>query len=241
MKVLLLMIYLFSSLLCRADDIFIIFAKKEEEKKTRGFNLVDWLSTKKRIALMDQWLALNTSAVIFESLWEIGQSDYDLKKNDEIENEKNKGTMGHVGAFVTIFGVEYAYHQMDTEDIEDLKGSLRLLGSAYQTTHLNLEYGQKKWSIDQGDTYKNPYLGGHLNFYLLNFLGLEAHYKEYQEHESKLGKKVSGDYFSYGGFLDLSFIRMTYRIFSENLNIKEDINTLTDKRKGAEVLLSLFL
>ena len=49
-----------------AEGVYTVIVKKQEEKKSSRWSLADWLVTKKKIALMDQWLALNSSTTWFE-------------------------------------------------------------------------------------------------------------------------------------------------------------------------------
>ncbi|MBF0205868.1 MAG: hypothetical protein HQK53_03180 [Oligoflexia bacterium] len=237
-----------------ADDIVVMVLKKEEQKKNRGWNLTDWLLTKQKMSLMDQWLSLHSSATVFEGI--IGENYQKYKLNaEEIQDKEQEAKEGQFSLFVTILGIELSYNTNSEYDKSTtMQGQvvLRIFGRSIQGTHITIHYGYQQKKIEnsndttQNDTFKNYYLGGDLNFYLMRYFGLEGLYRLYSKNKSENGVNRDGFYSEYGAFLDIRFVRLYGDIFKEkNYYSFNDPNSgitsfSTDIRRGFKVGIKIF-
>ncbi|WP_372656157.1 hypothetical protein [Halobacteriovorax sp.] len=193
-----------------AEGVYTVIVKKQEEKKSSRWSLADWLVTKKRIALMDQWLALNSSTTWFEYIFDYAAGDLDEYQENELER---------FGAslYLKFLGLEYSRNNFSAlENKSEYKLNLLLLGSSVQSTHIRGFYGKRKDS-----TYSQDLYGGSLTLYIASFLGTELNYTKLKEAKSSDGlSTVEGERVEYGVFLELSFIRLYLNNFKERNSFK---------------------
>src|SRR2546430_2360434 len=57
-----LILVMLTPVVSRADDIYTIVVKKQEEKAKTRWNISDWLETRDKMRLMDLWLAIHSPA-----------------------------------------------------------------------------------------------------------------------------------------------------------------------------------
>lgn len=223
-----------------SNDVFVVIMQKQQAKQNTSWNLVDWMLTKKRIALMDQWLALNTSANIFEFMAYGSNSEYKYKEANTSSSIQNKFERGGAGAYASILGLESEYEKSNesSETILAL-AALRLIGTSSQGTNLSLEYGMKKFDFSN-EEFKNQFYGAHLTLYLLSFLGIEGKYRNYLKDSSSLSRDVTGFYREATGFIDISFFRIFGSLFKESLYFEENSIKNKDVRYGKILGLKLF-
>ena len=223
-----------------AEDVWTVIIKKQEQKKNNSWSLVDWLGTKKKIALMDQWLAVNsTSTPFFEGYIGGEITNYDFLHGSQASIEY-KFHRHFLGLYFSILGFEFAIEDSN----ENYKGTnynlaLRLLGSSAQGTHLNLEIGKRKFEISGGDTFENTFIGANLNFYLVNFLGLEGTYRSYMNAKSALGFDTTGALIEYGAFLDIWALRASFLTFKETYEVSSS-TPYEDSREGVRLNFKFF-
>lgn len=188
-----------------AEGVYTVIVKKQEEKKSSRWSLADWLVTKKRIALMDQWLALNSSTTWFEYI-------FDYAAGDINEFQENRFERFGASLYIKFLGLEYSKNNFTTlENKDEYKLNLLLLGSSVQSTHIRGFYGKRSDS-----TYSQDLYGGSITLYLANFLGTEFSYTKLQETTSSDGlSTVEGERVEYGVFLELSFLRIYFNKFKE--------------------------
>ena len=223
-----------------AEDVWTVIIKKQEQKQNNSWSLLSWLGTKKKIALMDQWLAVNSTATPFFEGYiggEVTNYDYLHGTNSKLEQKFHRHFLG---LYFSIIGFEYSIEDSN----EDYKGSaynlaLRLLGSSVQGTHLNLELGSRKLEIDGGDTFNNTFVGANLNLYLVDFLGLEGTYRSYFDAQSTLGYDTTGSLVEYGAFLDIWALRASFLIFKEIYEVSA-ATSYEDSREGARLNFKFF-
>ena len=88
------------------EGVYTVIIKKQQEKKSTRWTLSDWLATKKRMALMDQWLALNTKTTLFEarlggSMGDVeettAESPISKKQTSRYQAQLNKNSIGLIG------------------------------------------------------------------------------------------------------------------------------------------------
>lgn len=241
MKKIFLALLLLSQNIFADDNIFIIIAKKQEEKKRTSWSLSDWMMTKKKIALMDQWLALNSSPDNFEFYLEGYEQKYKPESSTSgVNTIKSKKTLdaGSLGAYYKIFGVSGGYGESnDKSSFYDGQLNLRLFGTSIQTTHLNASFGRKHFNRDQN--YDNWYWGGSATLYLLPFLGGEANYRRY------IGSKTTnthsqGYIFEPGAFLDIFMLRLFATYSKEVMDLESNAIKTRETRKGWKLGVRIF-
>lgn len=214
--------------LVSAEDIIIIVAKKQQAKKRTRWTLADWFATKKKMALMDQWLALNSSANIFEFYLgaDTNQYSFNSQTNNIGSNIDRRSNRIAFSAYVTILGVKYEYDRSNEKYIaQSADLNLRLLGNAAQATNLTISYGVRK--LRSTAKFQNQYWGAHLTFYLLSVFGFESQYRNYL-----LNNGLNGRLKEVGAFIDISFLRLYGTWFKETLNIREENAFTAENREG---------
>ncbi len=60
------------------EGVYTVIIQKQQAKASSRWTLGDWLATKKKMALMDQWLALHSSTQIFELYLGGGEGHFDI-------------------------------------------------------------------------------------------------------------------------------------------------------------------
>ncbi|MBF0360915.1 MAG: hypothetical protein HQK49_07880 [Oligoflexia bacterium] len=151
------------------DGIYILAIKKVEAKKSRGWNLAEWLFTKRKMELMDQWLALHSS-FDFEFVLHGGANQYNLEKSstvtnldntsdsDNNSNNYNSGTIkknmifGTLGVYYRLFGLEGGFVKSNEKYLSQYANlAIRIFGVAVQSSNITLHYGLQQISYDTPD------------------------------------------------------------------------------------------
>lgn len=216
----LLLIGLFFSTLqiTRADDVYTVIIKKQEAKSQSRWSLGEYLLLKQRISLMDQWLSLNTEENIFEL--KLGASKVNHEQKLKLQNSTQNKTYSEnsydLGIYLFFMGIELTSQNFSSQ-IKDLKKSLslRLLGSSLQSTNLFLKFGQSDIEDNQ-NKYSVNFFEVSTNIYLLSFLGVSYSYLKSDKDSvtSSNSNYIKMQNSSYGGFIDLLFLRLSYEKFS---------------------------
>jgi hypothetical protein len=237
----LLLSSLFISLETKADDVFVIIMKKQEQKRQRGFDMVSWLATKKQMALMDQWLAMNTSANLFEFFIGGGKTEYDL--THLLATTPQKGNFGRLGAYYTILGAEGEFESSDEKfEMTTAQIALRLFGTSNQGTNLTAHFGgRQKELFRENRRHQNLFYGGRINLYLLSFLGAEGVYRNYLPETNNDNIKSHGELIEYGAFIDLLFLRISWSLFREKTHYKLPNSNYMDLHKGTHLGATIFM
>ncbi len=209
MRSLICIIFLLMVTAAQADDVFVIVMQKQQEKREKGWSLLGWMETKKKVALMDQWLALNSAPSAPEFYFNIDTARY------KYLGSRYNLYRGSVGAFISIFGIEAEYESSE-EKYSKLASqlSVRILGSSNQYTNITLHYGYR----DFRDTH-NQYVGANLTLNILSFVGVNASYNRH------LTGSNSGDGYTLGPFVDLVFFRIYAHWFKETVANIESTGT----------------
>lgn len=241
MKSLLCFLFLFSSINAFSqDEVYTVIIRKQEQKKQSRWSLADWLATKKRIALMDQWLALNTESNLFEFVLDYSKNTFDQNQNG-VTNEFDSD-VGKLKMYVTFLGLELEGESNKSEiETRKLNLSARILGSSAQTTHFNLLFGKKWINTKSYDDHAPLFYGIDGNLYLFSFLGLSGSYEKISKDTSKL-MHLHGEQTRYGAFLELWFLRFYYEKRKDNLyfNNNSTINSKIE-RDGNALGVAIYL
>jgi hypothetical protein len=226
-------------------DVYVFISEKQEKIKQSRWSLSDWLLTKKKIALMDQWLALNSSSSLFEGfvIGRVGQYRKEVGISGQSTSTVTTGNQliqFGTDLYLAIFGVHYLNEQA-RHDYQAWEGhfNLRLLGKTAQGTNLTAFYGYR--SLKNPINYPMQYWGGSLTLYLFSFLGVEGQYRTYiRAHSTDRGATdasvVKGSKSEATAFLDLGFVRVYATAFQEQLDFASELSSAfvarQDKRSG---------
>lgn len=200
------------------EGVYEVIIKKQAEKRSNRWSLADWLMTKQKIALMDQWLALHSSSTWFEMYLEGTKGDLDAFESTGVQR-KTAATRYQASAYVRALGVQYGIEKFPGfMDTKFLQGNLILFGTSAQSTNIQLHYGQRTLETSFGE-YKPSYWGASGTLYLLSFLGGTYEYRKFAKKSGYLG----GDRLEYGAFLDVLFFRIKGTYFKERTSFQRAI------------------
>lgn len=219
-----------------------MYPKQKYVKESR-WTIADWFETKQKIDLMDQWLAMNRSANIFELKLSAGLGKHDDTNTASLSDlEGDDLKQYQVSAFLTIFGLEAALQELaDGSELKRAFFKVRLLGTSEQSSNIIIKYGQQQWlDMGLGEDLKNTVWGGQLTLYLFDFFGLTASYESIMD-ETTGAIGLKGARSEYGGFLELGFVRLLGTWFTEPLDVTQSGTTTSLERRGVTVALQLFL
>lgn len=192
----------------RADDVYTIIVKKQEDKeKTRGY-LADWFETKQKFRMMDMWLALHSPSP-YEFF--VGT---DYRVSDDHKDDFPGNTQLHFGAYASIFGLEINKTMTEGGEFTGLF-ALRVFGYHVQSTNLTLQFGLRS----QGSpAYRDAVGGLAYTLYLMKPFGLTGFWRHYFDSTpNSTGNTVSGDRFELGPFLDFGILRFDGGYFHETI------------------------
>lgn len=224
------------NLVVQADEVYTVIIRRQEEKKASRWTLSDWLMTKQRISLMDQWLSLNTESNFFDFSFSYDKYNFKQISSDEEKNYNDSNL--NTKFFMSFIGLEANYEKLHSAFSSKSYGlDLRLLGSSLQSTHLLLKYGfintKSTFGTDNLE-FSSKYFEIEGNLYLLGFLGVS-----YKYHDTK---KVSKDEISYakgsqnyGVFLDLWILKF----YLEKVNQTHTYDKEKVRDKGERVGVSI--
>lgn len=237
-----LLTLLVPSAFCSLEGTYeLIVKKKQEEKQSSRWSLASWLSMKRRMSLMDQWLVLNTDTIWFE-LYLDGAASSSKKDSDLFYAEDDMSRYG-AGLFFLPFGIEYGHYNYSGFKNREWMGSLRILGSSLQSTNLILSYGTMLRDNDTLGELKNNFWQARSNLYLLDFFGLHGGYRQILENQNKARSfDLEGSKSFYGFFLELKLFRFYVEWFEE-INERSFIGGGFDKlsNKGVYYGLKIYL
>lgn len=225
------------------EGIYTVIIKKQEDKINSRWSLSDWLLTKKKMALQDQWLALHSSTQLFEFIFDYSEGHVDISKDSSPQKIEHLSKNFGAEFFISIFGLGYADEQVK-KNYHQKEGwaSLRIFGTSSQVAHLNIDYGVRFLRHQFYSSFQQQFYGVRANIYLIPILGIEGLYRKYNE-DSGLdrGYTNEGERMEYGAFLDLLFLRVYIKLFKENLYLKNSLQT-NDKEvhQGKIIGLKLF-
>jgi len=199
------------------EGVYQVIVKKQQEKQSQRWTLLDWLGTKKKMALMDQWLAQNSSSSsLFEFSLQASKGDIDYNDGSS-EREKAFERYG-ASLYMRFFGLSYVSERIGSElSSKNIQANLILLGSSNQSTNIQLFYGLR--NLDYLDQSFSPsFWGARANLYILPFLGAHYEYRKYASSSEGAMTLNSGDRHEYGGFVELWLLRLKATFLRERLN-----------------------
>lgn len=232
LKSLLSLLIILGSNFCLAQDVFKYIADKEQKKRSDRWSIVDYLVTKKKIALMDQWLALNSSSASWVELrldYLQGNLEREISNASTVAETDYKKMGGAL--FLKFLGVEGGREVLsEISEFDYYQLNLLLLGPSIQSSHIMLHGGQRDFTYDETTNFKQAYYGASIDLYLLSFLGVGALYRKYNEEISEDNLfESSGHRLEYSAFIDLFLLRLKGVIYEEK-------NDLISKSSGEEAI-----
>ncbi len=194
--------------------------RKLEKKKFKRWSLSNWFHTQEKIALQNQWLAMNIheDGILTEYYIDYAKSKFDRDTSDN-SNVEDDGVTGEAAAYWGIFGLVFRqeeYGSLYTQ--REASVNLRLIGSSHQSTHLTATYGARQFRGNSQEEFDQNFYGGDISLYLLPFLGFDGRYRYYINAENSQGtQSLRSDRTQWGMFIDISFVRFFTYQFEENL------------------------
>lgn len=221
--------------------------RKQGGKEQSKWTIVDFLAQKKKIQLMDMWLAMNTSASMFEFSLGGGPVSYDYttRTNGSVTTTHQTSQRYHMNGYVSIFGIEAEYEDTN-QKLRNYSAAIgiRLLGNSNQTTRLTAKYGIQK-RVDESaspeEIWQNQFAEGSLQLYVIDFFGLHGDYRYYFPDKSTSGNDLSGTKATAGAFIEIGMFRIYGDGFQEKMKYKTSTTTTDRDRVGYEYGVQLYL
>ena len=192
----------------KADDIYTIVIKKQEQKNKSHWTLEDWLETRDRMRLMDLWLALHTPTP-YE--YYVG-ADYQWGQQGAPTANYN-AFRAYGAAYASIVGLEV---QRTMDPINQTLGlfDLRIFGYHQQSTNITIQGGIKYQS--DPNSYRQAVLGAAMSIYMSRYFGVEGLYRHsYNSTPNTSGMTHNGDRWEGGAFIDFKVLRVYGTYFNE--------------------------
>jgi hypothetical protein len=203
---------------------------KSQMKKIKSWNLKEWLEQKERNKMMDMWLVMHTP-----SPYEFALSYAHIGATQTIANLDTELEFAQAAfmAYASLVGLEFQSENNSTRGYQDSVGifHFRPFGTADQSTHLTLNFGQKSrhYKNTIGPALRRQSFGeADLTIYFNDYFGIQAIYRSYMpiEDDPDWGK-VTGSQYESGAFIDYEFIRVFLSYIHET-EITKINNTQTD-------------
>lgn len=226
-----------------SEGTYQVIIKKQQEKKNSRWSLADWMGTKKKIALMDQWLAIHSSSNNFEFALYGAKNNLDFSTGISSQDQSGKGNeIGFLG-YYRIIGLEAKFEEIPNliRD-KNLMLGLRIFGRSDQGSHIKLLYGLNEMKDYQsGESVTQNIFGASSSIYLLPFLGIEGGYRKFLS--DKLGNTsidISGEAIEYGGFIEYSFVRIFGKLQEKKIFHSNQTSTTKKTYKTSSLGLKLY-
>lgn len=231
---------------CYSETVWEYVDERLEKREFKRWSLSSWMFSKRKFALQDQWLALNTnddeSPVEFYVDYSKLEFDSDTADN---ENEQEVGVNVESALYYSIIGLSYR-SELYEDLYEQVEGALnlRLVGTSHQSTHLILTGGGRVFTDNDLGDFRQTFYGGDISLYLLPFLGFDGRYRRYliAENDDKTTEMESART-QWGMFIDLGPFRVFTYQFEESFDLKtlSTSNTFEQQIKGTGVGLRIYI
>jgi hypothetical protein len=200
--------------------------KRQENKKRTRWTLAEWLATKERVRLMDQWLAMNT----FDDPYEFylggdwTSLTYTTKTSTSETSEDRTVTRAYFATYASVFGLEGQYEVDSEQDTAWTAAfNLRLLGPSVQSTNVTLQYGVKSFVGEEGEDDINPQFAGvSMAIYLSKYFGVDGNYRFYMLKHLPSGDYLVGEAYQARAFIDYGLLQIYGRWFMEVLRTEQE-------------------
>jgi hypothetical protein len=184
----------------RADDVYTITVRKQDDKAKNRWSLQDWLETRDKIRLMDLWLALHSPSPYEFFI------DGEYRFSDGTPGMPFSNWKTSFGAYASIFGIEGGRLFADRAETP-LLFCLRIFGFHEQATNITLQGGTILASDGAG--FQNGVLGVHTTIYLNRMAGLEGSFHHlFPSTPNDAGIDRQGNRLAGGAFIDFRELRV---------------------------------
>lgn len=203
-----------------AETVWEYVDRKLEKKKFKRWSLSSWFYTREKMALQDQWLAMNIEEdyILTEYYIDYSKSNFDRDTADNT-NEEETGLVGEIAGYWGVIGLTGRNEEYgDIYSQQEGSISLRLIGSSHQSTHLQAVYGVRKFKGSAVEDFTQNFYGGDISLYLTSFFGFDGRYRYYIRAENPdETHALRSSRSQWGAFIDISFLRIFTYQFEENL------------------------
>lgn len=219
------------------------WSKRASAREGKRWTLQEWLDTKNRNAMMDQWLVMNSPSP-YEFF--IKAESYSYESKTDSNTAKTYNTIsGSFAAYAQAIGISGEHENNHSENLNDTSGLLnvRLMGNSLQTTALTLSIGQRTRELEynnQTETVRNLFGQAQLQVYITRFFGIKGLYRKYQETSHSVLGDVGGNLTEGGLFIDFSGLRVFGDWYNEEQTITPTAGDSTTKRTGVKTGLQIF-
>ncbi len=217
-----------------------IMSQKISARQEKQWNVLDWLTQKKQIALWDAWLATHNSSNLFDFTLSGGYFKYDLSiKPPGASESKTRFTAknGSLDMYFTILNI-YGEYEKAGDSRESFGGAagLRLLGTSSQDTSLVARYGWRRYrDLTTQEQWDSRYVDGLMQIYLFKYFGIDGSYRYYFPQASNKNNRWVGSRSTGGVFIEALFLRIYAQAVYEPVNITVDGAVTQETRRGGEV------
>lgn len=229
-------LFLGTGTIAKADDVYQVIVKKQEEKKKTRWSLSEWLETRDRMRLMDLWLAIHSPSPYEFYLG--GDYHFGGLKSDTPSVSSAYGSIrGYAAAFASIFGLEGQYDSTASRKLGIFH--VRIFGFHNQSTHITLQTGLR--SEAEPENLRHIFAGVTAAFYFHRYFGIEGLYRNYFASVNSVnGVKTSGTRYEGGAFVDFKFTRVYGTYFYELERVRGNPAQSNQTRSGVLAGVKLF-
>lgn len=214
-----------SSIVCRADEVYTFVVKKQEEKAKTRWSLEEWLKTRDRMRLMDLWLALHSPSP-YE--FYVG-ADTQWGSRDPLG--KYNSWRFDAAAFASVAGLAVQHESSPYSETTAL-ALFRIFGYHDQSTNITLQGGLRMRS--EPASYRNAALGVGSTIYLGKSFGITGLYRHFLDSTpNATGAAVSGNRCELGAFIEFAFLRVYGSWFQESESQHTSAASQDSTRSGA--------
>lgn len=203
----------------------LIRGKKGPTDDKVQWTLVDWLDEKKKMSLMDQWLALHSGSSWFDLSVSGAAQQLTVRTTNATTHTSTtqNGQQYTMDIYISILNLNGEYQKTD-EPREEYGGAagLRLFGGSSQSTNLVGRYGwHRTIDLKTPEQWDNQYAEGALQLYIISAMGLNGQYRYYFPADSSLGKRMQGHRVTAGAFVEFLVFRIYANYFQEPMEISD--------------------
>jgi hypothetical protein len=234
MKLIIALLFIFTSLAGQAETVWEYVDRKLEQKKFSRWSLSSWMHQKEKMGLQDQWLAMNTldNKILKEFYIDYSKStfDSDTANND---NKASPGFTSEAAFYFGVLGLSARFEKYDElYEQKEAAINLRLIGSSHQATHLIATFGARQFYGNETEEFQQNFYGGDIALYLVPFFGFDGRYRYYNNAQNQAeSHQMRSSRSQWGAFLDLAFIRLFVYQFEENIDYKTLATSAIEKRQ----------
>lgn len=217
-------------------------------KQAQRWSLKQWMEQKGQFKWMDMWLAGNQKQR--PSYYEVflGADYVELERQSRtnlsgLTNDgKFESTRGHLGLFISSFGLYGDYEKSKDEDRSQWEAlaMIRLLGATDQGSNMTLFYGLHDQKF-LGDHVQNQQAGGAITLYLLGSWAIQGKYHHFFKDTTDLSNTVDGQRIEASSWVEYGALRIYGTWFRETHDQTNAVGSLSTQREGIRAGVRVYL